>query len=84
MQKQQKFQARSLIDPKDTVIAWIVANITEPIYGFEHKKNDDGSEYNREQQIQATYHQMVAIVQDFSTRGKTKDELMEILHFFKK
>lgn len=64
-------------------IRWIHESITEPIQGFEHKFNTDGTPYSRNQQLQETRKQAIAIVHDFLKRGKSEVEIFEILYLFK-
>ena len=62
---------------------WIHTYITEPITGFEHKRNPDGTFYTRSQQLAATRKQAIAIVHDFLRRGKSEPEIFEILYLFR-
>ena len=62
---------------------WIHQHITEPIRGFEHKQNPNGTFYSKRQQLEATRQQAVAIVHDFLKRGKSETEIFEILYLFK-
>jgi hypothetical protein len=62
---------------------WIHTYITEPIRGFEHKKNPDGSYYTTSQQITATRKQAIAMVHDFLQRGKSEADIFQILYLFK-
>jgi hypothetical protein len=62
---------------------WIHSQITEPIKGFEHKQNPDGSFYSLTQQIEATRKQAIVIVHDFLRRGKSEADIFEILYLFK-
>jgi hypothetical protein len=62
---------------------WIHEQITEPIRGFEHKQNPDGTMYSRTQQLDATRKQAVAIVHDFLRRGKSEADIFSILYLFK-
>lgn len=62
---------------------WIHDHITEPIKGFDHKLNMDGTPYTRAQQLHETRKQAVAIVHDFMKRGKSELEIFEILYYFK-
>lgn len=64
-------------------LEWIHEFINEPIQGFEHKMNLDGTPYSRKQQLHETRKQAVAIVHDFKKRGKSEGEIFEILYLFK-
>lgn len=64
-------------------IQWIHQQIKEPIHGFEHKCNIDGTPYTRTQQLQETRKQAIAIVHDFLKRGKSELEIFEVLYLFK-
>jgi hypothetical protein len=85
MNNQSKKQIKR---PDETVLrvisVWIERNITHPIQGFEHKKNPDGSTYTREQQVRASQHQVHSVATYFANRGKSEEEIMQILHCFKK
>lgn len=67
----------------DDFFEWIHNYITEPISGFEHKRNPDGSFYTKRQQLAATRRQAIAIVHDFLKRGKSETEIFEILYLFR-
>ena len=62
---------------------WIHEHITEPIEGFEHKQNPNGTPYSKQQQVSATRRQAIAIVHDFLRRGKSEPEIFEMLYLFK-
>ncbi len=62
---------------------WIHEYITQPIDGFEHKFNTDGTPYTHKQQLGETHKQAIAIVHDFIKRGKTDVEIFEVLCLFK-
>ena len=64
-------------------LQWIYEYVTEPIDGFEHKINIDGSPYTRKQQINETRKQAIAIVYDFLKRGKSEGEILKVLYLFK-
>ena len=67
----------------DKFLTWIHESIKEPIQGFEHKFNTDGTPYSRTQQLQETRKQAIAIVHDFLKRGKSEVEIFEMLYLFK-
>lgn len=78
----REFMIDHMTIPED-FFTWIHTYITEPISGFEHKRNPDGSFYSRTQQLYATRQQAIAIVHDFLKRGKSEPEIFEILYLFR-
>ena len=61
---------------------WIAEHIHRPIKGFEHKRNSDGTFFNKRQQILATRVQILAIVSYFLARGKSAEEIREAVQVF--
>lgn len=63
--------------------SWIVRHIHRPIQGFEHKKNPDGTWYTKEQQLHATRFQALNVAHYFINRGKSFDEIVNVLSLFR-
>lgn len=63
--------------------SWIKACAKEPIKGFDHKKNPDGSFFSYLQQKNATYKQLQSIILDMKKRGKDEKQIITVLSAFK-
>ncbi len=66
----------------ESIMSWIVNNITTPIKGFDHKRNPDGSFFSIEQQLHQTRLQVVAVASYFYHRGRSTTEVMDIITSF--
>ncbi len=74
----------SLYKIPKTFSLWIVKYISNPIEGFNHKTNFDGSYYDFEQQKNATLIQLSFIVNDMLKRDKDAQEILDTLAAFRK
>lgn len=66
------------------VISWIEKSITEPIQGFEQKKDLSGHTISKEEQLEATHYQLITIAAYYAMKGKTEAEIIDLLQCFKK
>ncbi len=65
-----------------SIISWVLDHVRRPIAGFESKRNPDGSYYSYDQQLQATYMQVLYVAHYWVTLGKPKEEIINSLCAF--
>lgn len=74
-----------LIDDIPTrILKWIQSNVQCPIFGFNHKRNPDGTYYSQEQQLRASHEQLMLIALDCFDRGYPPQKIIETLRYFRR
>lgn len=66
------------------IIRWIKQHISEPIRGFDGKRNFDGTYYSLKQQIKASREQLLLIAIDYYDRGYPPERIIQELQYFRK
>ena len=68
----------------DLILLWADKHITRPIQGFEQKRDSYGRKMTYHELLGQTHEQVLRAACYFYNRGKSLQEILQILTFFKK
>ncbi len=67
----------------DFIYSVIRAEVTNPIAGFEHKKDANGNYLSRDDQLRETREQLILIAKSQLARGASVEDVLRIINYFK-
>ena len=65
------------------LIVWILTNISTSIAGFEHKRNQDGTFYSKDQQLSETRYQVMLVASYFYKKGDKIESVIGKIECFR-